>query len=243
MTGQPIASEPEAVSTDIHHEDEILDEDYAITVPFARPACRCTEEIREKEPLGCKGCKPVRAISDLESEAMKQAVKQAIGQTKARWAWFSGARALDDELSRRLGTLGYLPIEVRDKIFRLVLDEYTEEAVRYRILDAPLIEPDLKPLGEADFKPLGEADFKPLSEADVKPRVLRPPAPSWIAMKRQFEGVEGGFGIWTQGNHPTYECEKDPKLYQIFCLREKPLGPPPDLSSPFASRPPIRNSR
>ena len=132
MTGQPVASGP---STDPHH---VLDEDCANTVPFApfTLQCQCPKVIRMKDPVGCKDyhCKPVRAISELKSQAFKQAIRQ----TKVRWTWFSGARALDDELSRRLGTLGYLPFEVRDKIFRLVLDEYIEEALRYKIYLDPM---------------------------------------------------------------------------------------------------------
>ena len=65
MTGQSVASEPEAVSTDLHHADEALDDDYAITVPFSRPTCQCPEEIR-MEPVGCKDCDLVPGSSNLK---------------------------------------------------------------------------------------------------------------------------------------------------------------------------------
>ena len=200
MTGQPVASDPKAVSTDLH-EDEILDEDYAITVPFARPTCQCPEEIRVMEPVGCKDCDLVPGNSDLKLQAFKQAIRQ----TKMRWTWFSGARALDDGLSRRLGTLGYLPFEIREKIFRLVLDEYIKEAVRYRTWYAPFIQPDLEPL------------------------VLRPPAPSWMAMKQQLMDE---FETRTRKTHLAHDS-KGAKVYQLFCLHQTPCGIPPDIVMPL----------
>ena len=119
-----------------------------------------------------------------------------------RWAWFSGARALDDELSRRLGTLGYLPFEVRDKIFRLVLDEYIEEALRHRTYLDPHVHSG-------------------------------PSLVTWLAMLATKHQPKGEIGIWTQGNHPTYECGEDPKLYKVFYLRQKPFGPPQDFVMPL----------
>ena len=191
MKDQPVASDL-AVSTDV------FDEDCAITVPFTRftPPCQCPEKIRVKQPVGCKnGCAPIPAICDVKF----QAFKQAITQTKVRWAWFSGARALDEQFSRRLGTLGYLPLEIRDKIFRLVLDEYIKEAVRYRTYSDPL-------------------GHQPHSSGMT-----------WLAMKKQRRGK---FGIWAQGKHPAHEFE-DPKLYQVFCLRQNPYGNPPDFVMPL----------
>ncbi|KAM0804824.1 hypothetical protein BDR22DRAFT_885492 [Usnea florida] len=197
MKGQPVASDL-AVSMDLHHEDEDFDEDCAITVPFSRftPPCQCPEKIRMKEPVGCKNdCAPVPAISDLKLQAFKQAIRQ----TKVRWAWFSEARALDEQFSRRLGTLGYLPFEVRDKIFRLVLDEYIEEAARYRKYSDPL----------------GQQSHSS--------------GMTWLAVNQQRRGE---FGIWAQGNHPAHEFE-DPKLYQVFCLRQNHYGNPPDFVMPL----------
>ena len=196
MTGQPVASGP---STDPHH---VLDEDCAITVPFApfTLQCQCPKVICMKDPVGCKDyhCKPVRAISDLKSQAFKQATRQ----TKMRWAWFSGARALDDELSRRLGTLGYLPFEVRDKIFRLVLDEYIEEALRYKIYLDPMAQ---------------------------QHRHSHPFDVTWLAMKQDFMGE---FEIRIQ---PTFSAHdsKDSKLDNVFCLRQKSFGPPPEFVMPL----------
>ena len=205
MTDQPFASKPEAVSTDIHHEDEVLDENHAITVPFApfTLQCKCPEVIRGKEPVGCKDyckkyCDPVRTISDLKSKAFKQAIRQ----TKVRWAWFSGATALDDELSRRLGTLGYLPFEVRDKIFRLVLDEYIEEALRYQLYLDPMAQPY---------------------------RSDHPFGVTWLAMKQNFKTE---FEIRITPHFSAHKF-KDAKLEKVFCLRQKCFGPPPDFVMPL----------
>ena len=198
MTGQPVASEADAVSTDLHHEEEVLDEYYAITVPFARPTCQCPEEIRVMEPAGCKDC-------DLDLKL--QAFKQAYGRTKVRWAWFSGARALDDDLSRRLGTLGYLPFEVRDKIFRLVLDEYMEEALAYRMLNDHLIRYGLL----------------------RGPVRRRGDAVSWLAMKQQLkDNVE----IRIREAYLAHES-KDPKLCKVFCPRQSPFAILPDVVMPL----------
>lgn len=38
--------------------------------------------------------------------------------------WFSEARKLDDRLNRRLGTLGYLPWDIREMIWCMAIDEY-----------------------------------------------------------------------------------------------------------------------
>ncbi|KAL9129711.1 MAG: hypothetical protein Q9217_001914 [Psora testacea] len=43
--------------------------------------------------------------------------KTIIKRTQKRWKWFSEARKLDDRLGTSLGTLGYLPWEVRQHIF------------------------------------------------------------------------------------------------------------------------------
>ena len=51
-------------------------------------------------------------------------VAKVIKQTRNRWTWFINARALDDKLSTRLGTLSYLPREIRQKIYQEHLDSY-----------------------------------------------------------------------------------------------------------------------
>ena len=43
-------------------------------------------------------------------------------RTKQRWAWFSKAEDHDKERGTQLGTLGYLPWEIRQKIFGNVFD-------------------------------------------------------------------------------------------------------------------------
>ena len=44
--------------------------------------------------------------------------------TKQRWAWFSSARRRDDELGTRLGTLNYLPLEIRQIIYFYIVQYY-----------------------------------------------------------------------------------------------------------------------
>ena len=53
-----------------------------------------------------------------------------IKRTKNRWAWFSRAEDLDEERGTQLGTLGYLPWEIRQKIF----EEFFEGNFRARIV-------------------------------------------------------------------------------------------------------------
>ena len=105
-------------------QDPALYEDLVLTVPFYHESaeCECSPMDQVEEPFGCKGCcAPVNALAKLKSEALEQTAK--------RWAWFSEARRLDEELSTRLGTLGYLPWEIRVEIFRHVLDSHIEEAL------------------------------------------------------------------------------------------------------------------
>ncbi|KAL8826291.1 MAG: hypothetical protein Q9191_003886 [Dirinaria sp. TL-2023a] len=51
-------------------------------------------------------------------------MKKVLKQTKKRWAWFSKARKRDDELNSRLGTLKYLPYEIRQQIYLENIDNY-----------------------------------------------------------------------------------------------------------------------
>lgn len=129
MTSLAVASDPLVFSTALE-EDLALDEKYAMTIPFSgdRAGCECTGESMWEESMGCKDCAPISALSKLKAEAIKQA--------KKRWSWFSGARKLDDELSTRLGTLGYLHWEIRVKIFRHVLEAYIEEALTYQTYES-----------------------------------------------------------------------------------------------------------
>lgn len=50
----------------------------------------------------------------------------AINQTQKRWAWFVRSRELDIERGTDLGTLGYLPWEIRQQIIKAVLDGFFE---------------------------------------------------------------------------------------------------------------------
>ena len=49
---------------------------------------------------------------------------RAIDQTQKRWAWFMESRELDTERGTELGTLGYLPWEVRQQILKIVYDRH-----------------------------------------------------------------------------------------------------------------------
>ena len=120
------------------------DDQWAVTVPLARNSaqrkydwqaslkesvCKYCGSVNAvdalsalKEPVGCKDCGCVNCV-----EALYALKGETIEQTKKRWDWFSDARKLDDESSKRLGTLGKLPYEIRAKIFRQVLDLYVEE--------------------------------------------------------------------------------------------------------------------
>ena len=58
--------------------------------------------------------------------------RETIERTQQRWIWFSKARQLDHMLGERLGTLVYLPQEIRDQIFLLVIDSPFDELERER---------------------------------------------------------------------------------------------------------------
>ena len=46
----------------------------------------------------------------------------SLERTKQRWAWFTKAKDHDEERGTQLGTLGYLPWEIRQKIFGNIFD-------------------------------------------------------------------------------------------------------------------------
>ena len=97
-----------------------MDGKLAITLPFfpdpyRTPSCECYPEYLRWRFRGCNGCPGGTAFAKLRLKALKQ--------TKKQWAWFAKAKKLDDERGTELGTLGYLPREVRAEIFRyLILD-------------------------------------------------------------------------------------------------------------------------
>lgn len=73
--------------------------DYAITVPF--------------------DIKSLSYFSLLKAKTLRQ--------TKARWCWFDKASKDDLDAGTRLGTLRFLPYEIRQQIFQIVLDDYFDE--------------------------------------------------------------------------------------------------------------------
>ena len=73
--------------------------DYAITVPF-----------------------------DIKSLSYFSLLKvKTLWQTKARWYWFDKACKDDKDAGTRLGTLRFLPYEIRQQIFQIVLEDYFDE--------------------------------------------------------------------------------------------------------------------
>ena len=73
--------------------------DYAITVPF--------------------DVKSLSYFSLLKAKTLRQ--------TKARWCWFDKASKDDKDAGTRLGTLRFLPYEIRQQIFQIVLEDYFDE--------------------------------------------------------------------------------------------------------------------
>ena len=57
-----------------------------------------------------------------------------IEKTKARWTWFEEATKLNRQRRTCLGTLIYLPLEVRDMIYLILLDDYLESVIQNRNL-------------------------------------------------------------------------------------------------------------
>ena len=52
-------------------------------------------------------------------------------RTKQRWAWFSDAEDQDRERGTQLGTLGYLPWEIRQMVFENVISSCSDEKIYY----------------------------------------------------------------------------------------------------------------
>ena len=48
-------------------------------------------------------------------------------RTKERWCWFDKANKDDKEAGTRLGTLRYLPYEIREQIFKIALEDYFDD--------------------------------------------------------------------------------------------------------------------
>ncbi|KAG7001400.1 hypothetical protein G7Y79_00032g067530 [Physcia stellaris] len=56
---------------------------------------------------------------------------QALERTMKRWRWFEVARETDKDRHTSFGTLGYLPLEVRFKIYALVLNTQVRRIPKY----------------------------------------------------------------------------------------------------------------
>lgn len=50
--------------------------------------------------------------------------RRTLKRTEERWCWFDQARKDDREAGTRLGTLRFLPYEVREQIFKIALEDY-----------------------------------------------------------------------------------------------------------------------
>ena len=68
---------------------------------------------------------------DLNWEQQEERLAQALRQTKKRWCWFVQAKTRDIEQNTSLGTLGYLPLEIRVKIYGLVFNTQVQEIRQY----------------------------------------------------------------------------------------------------------------
>ena len=73
--------------------------DYAITCPFDIQSLPCFSLLKAK----------------------------TLRQTRARWCWFDKASNDDKDAGTRLGTLRYLPYEIRQQIFQILLEYYFDE--------------------------------------------------------------------------------------------------------------------
>lgn len=65
-----------------------------------------------------------RSFGHRFSRQERQATNRALKQTKKRWCWFVRAQRLDTQRHTRLGTLGYLPQEVRELIYKTILGDH-----------------------------------------------------------------------------------------------------------------------
>ena len=66
---------------------------------------------------------------DLKRQSWLLAVK-TLRRTKARWCWFEQASEDDEKAGTRLGTLRFLPPEIRRQIFKMVLEDCFHERIR-----------------------------------------------------------------------------------------------------------------
>lgn len=57
-----------------------------------------------------------------QQDVLPNVFQLAVDQTRKRWAWFSESRELDARMGTELGTLGYLPWEIRRQILKEILD-------------------------------------------------------------------------------------------------------------------------
>ena len=58
---------------------------------------------------------------------------KTLRQTKACWCWFDKASKDDKDAGTRLGTLRFLPYEIRQQIFQIVLEDYFEEQLEQQL--------------------------------------------------------------------------------------------------------------
>ena len=62
---------------------------------------------------------------------------KTLWRTKTRWCWFDKASKEDDDAGTRLGTLRFLPYEIRQQIFEIVLEDHFVEVEDYLRYEAP----------------------------------------------------------------------------------------------------------
>ncbi|KAF6223705.1 hypothetical protein HO133_000548 [Letharia lupina] len=117
MAGQSLIKRPVVLGLAGLQNNPTLTDGYAETLPFDDGAagCECPWEPAYWS-VGCRGCAARISFSGMKAKCIKR--------TRERWTWFSSARRIDDKCGERLGTLIYLPWEIRQKILKVLFEDH-----------------------------------------------------------------------------------------------------------------------
>ena len=85
-------------------------------------------------------------------------LQKAVKRTRARWSWFTRAEKVDKENGTGFGTLNYLPYEIREMIYFLVLDEHIQDITEALVWGDSLYQ-NPQVAGEADLLGQGHLRF------------------------------------------------------------------------------------